>query len=136
MSKQSIASVTRQVVAVAASIYGVLTASVSTLHLNPAVSAVLTATGPVIIALEHFVADPSTGTAAQAIKVIDATPEVNKIIEEAKAEMLKMMAAARIFIETPATTPPVATPAPVAAVPVPIPTQVPPMAVGTVPVAS
>lgn len=64
MTKQSAASVIRQVVAVIATIFGVLSASVSTLHLPVAVSAILTAAGPVILAIEHYVGDPSTGSTA------------------------------------------------------------------------
>src|ERR1035437_7495902 len=59
---QNTASVIRQVLAVLVSVYGVLTASVNPLHLPVAVSTVLVAFGPVLIALEHFLSDPSTGT--------------------------------------------------------------------------
>jgi hypothetical protein len=62
MTTQSIASVVRQVLAVLVSVYGVLSATVSSLHVPPAVSAVLTAFGPVLLAVEHYVGDPSTGT--------------------------------------------------------------------------
>lgn len=62
MNTQRIASIVRQVVAVLVSIYGVLSATVSALHLPVAVSAILTAAGPVIMALEHYLSDPSTGT--------------------------------------------------------------------------
>ena len=61
---QRIASIARQVVAVLATIYGILTASVTALHLPPAVSAALVAAGPIILAVEHYVSDPSTGTPA------------------------------------------------------------------------
>lgn len=61
---QRLASIARQVVAVVASVFGILTASVSTLHLPVALSAILTAAGPVILAIEHYVGDPSTGTPA------------------------------------------------------------------------
>jgi hypothetical protein len=59
---QSVASVVRQVLAVLVSVYGVLSASISQLHLPPAVSAALTAFGPVLLTVEHYVSDPSTGT--------------------------------------------------------------------------
>lgn len=62
MTVQSVASIVRQVLSVAVSIYGVLTASVQALHLPVAVSTILTAFGPVMLALEHYVGDPSTGT--------------------------------------------------------------------------
>jgi hypothetical protein len=61
---QRYASIARQVLAVLSTVFGVLTASVSALHLPPAVSAILTAAGPVILAVEHYVSDPSTGTPA------------------------------------------------------------------------
>lgn len=64
LSTQSLASIARQVVAVVATVFGILTASVSALHLPVSVSAILTATGPVILALEHYLGDPSTGTPA------------------------------------------------------------------------
>jgi hypothetical protein len=59
---QSVASTIRQVLAVLVSVYGVLTASVTPLHLPVAVSSVLVAFGPLILALEHYLGDPSTGT--------------------------------------------------------------------------
>ena len=59
---QNTASVIRQVLAVLVSVYGVLTASVTPLHLPVAVSSVLVAFGPLILALEHYLGDPSTGT--------------------------------------------------------------------------
>jgi hypothetical protein len=62
MTTQSVASIIRQVLAVLVSVYGVLSATVSSLHVPPAVSAILTAFGPVLLAVEHFVGDPSTGT--------------------------------------------------------------------------
>src|ERR1035437_4794204 len=59
---QSLASTIRQVLAVLVSVYGVLTASVTPPHLPVAVSSVLVAFGPLILALEHYLGDPSTGT--------------------------------------------------------------------------
>src|ERR1035437_6905802 len=59
---QNTASVIRQVLAGLVSVYGVLTASVTPLHLPVAVSSVLVAFGPLILALEHYLGDPSTGT--------------------------------------------------------------------------
>ena len=48
-------SVIRQVGAILASVYGVLTASVGALHLPVAVSAILTAVGPMVVSIEHGV---------------------------------------------------------------------------------
>lgn len=73
MNKQSLASVVRQAAAVLVSVYGVLTASVSALHLPPAVSAVLTAVGPIILVVEHYVGDPSTGTTPVPVTVTKTT---------------------------------------------------------------
>lgn len=61
-SKQSFASVLRQVLAILSVAFGVITASVSSLRLPVAVSTVLTIAGAVILAIEHYVSDPSTGT--------------------------------------------------------------------------
>jgi hypothetical protein len=61
-AEQRIASIVRQVVAVAAVVMGALTSAVSGIHLPPAVSAVMVAAGGVVIALEHYLSDPSTGT--------------------------------------------------------------------------
>src|ERR1035437_3460296 len=59
---QSVASTIRQVLAVLVSIYGVLTASISQLHLPVPVSTVLVAVAPIIFGIEHYLSDPSTGT--------------------------------------------------------------------------
>lgn len=61
VTKQSFASIIRQVLAVLGIIFGVLTQSVTTLHLPVAVSAWMGVGGAVILAIEHYVADPSTG---------------------------------------------------------------------------
>lgn len=59
---QSVASVFRQVLAIAGIVMGVITASVTSLHLPTAVSSILVVAGSVILAIEHYVGDPSTGT--------------------------------------------------------------------------
>jgi hypothetical protein len=79
MTLQAVSSVARQVLAVLVSVYGVLSASVAQLHLPPAVSAVLTAFGPVILAIEHAVSVTPTAAAnaptpTTATKVVAATP--------------------------------------------------------------
>ncbi len=61
MTVQSIASIARQFLAVVSIVMGVVTASVSSLHLPVAVSTALTIAGSVILAIEHYVSDPSTG---------------------------------------------------------------------------
>ncbi|HEV2369125.1 MAG TPA: hypothetical protein VGR90_04580 [Acidimicrobiales bacterium] len=61
-AEQRIASVVRQVCAIAAIVFGALTQAVGALHLSPAVSAVLVAAGGAVLAIEHYVSDPSTGS--------------------------------------------------------------------------
>lgn len=61
-AEQRIASVIRQVCAIAAIVFGALTQAVGALHLSPAVSAVLVAAGGAVLAIEHYVSDPSTGS--------------------------------------------------------------------------
>jgi hypothetical protein len=79
MNVQQVAAILRQVFAIAAVVVGALTSSVSAIHLPPAVSSVLVAAGGVILAIEHYVSDPSTGTttaapAGQTITSIGAIP--------------------------------------------------------------
>ena len=59
---QSLASIARQALALLGIVFGVLTQSVGALHLPVALSSVLAIGGAVILAIEHYVADPSTGT--------------------------------------------------------------------------
>jgi len=51
----------RIVVAVLVSVYGVLTQTVTGMKLPLVMSSILTAVGPVMVYLEHYLADPSTG---------------------------------------------------------------------------
>jgi multidrug transporter EmrE-like cation transporter len=62
MTLQSLASIFRQALAILGIIFGVLTQSVTALHLPVAASAWLGIGGAVILAIEHYVSDPSTGT--------------------------------------------------------------------------
>jgi hypothetical protein len=62
-TKQSVASIARQVLAILVVIMGVVTASVSGLHLPVAVSTALVIIGGSLVAVEHYLSDPSTGTA-------------------------------------------------------------------------
>lgn len=74
----------RQAFAVLVSIYGILTAAVPSMHLHPEwVAGVITAFGPVVISIEHYVDDPSTGGAVNvvtdteaAIKKVETPPVV------------------------------------------------------------
>ena len=62
---QRVAAVLRQTLAVVATLYGIVAASMTAFHLPIAVCTVLVAAGPAILAIEHFVSDPSTGTTPQ-----------------------------------------------------------------------
>lgn len=62
VNTQSAAAIGRQILAILGIIFGVLTQSVTQLHLPTAVSSILLVAGSVILAVEHFVGDPSTGT--------------------------------------------------------------------------
>lgn len=62
MTTQSIASVLRQGLAILGIIFGVLTQTVTQMHLPVVLSSIITVGGAVILAVEHYVADPSTGT--------------------------------------------------------------------------
>ena len=70
MTSQQIASIARQVLAIAGIVMGVLTASVTQLHLPTAVSSILVVAGAVILAIEHYVSDPSTGTPQASAKPV------------------------------------------------------------------
>lgn len=64
INHQSLASKARQVLAVAAIVMGALTSALSGIKLPGAASAVLAAGGFIILGIEHYVSDPSTGTPA------------------------------------------------------------------------
>jgi hypothetical protein len=64
MTVQSVASIFRQILAIAGIVFSVLTQSVTALHLSASESAILGVAGALILAIEHYVADPSTGTTA------------------------------------------------------------------------
>lgn len=62
MNTQPIASIARQLLAIAGIVMGVLTASDSAIHLPAGISAIFVTAGAIILAIEHYVADPTTGT--------------------------------------------------------------------------
>jgi tetrahydromethanopterin S-methyltransferase subunit C len=62
LSTQSASSIVRQILGYLGIIFGVLTQSVTAMHLPVAISSVIAIGGAVIIAIEHYVSDPSTGT--------------------------------------------------------------------------
>lgn len=72
MNTQQIASILRQVVAVAAVVMGALTASLSSIHLPAAVSSVLVVAGAVILAVEHYLGGSPAGVARAEAKQRDA----------------------------------------------------------------
>lgn len=73
MTAQQIAAIARQVLAIAGIVMGVITASVSGLHLPTAVSSILVIAGSVVLAIEHYVGDPSTGTTSLPAPVTNTT---------------------------------------------------------------
>lgn len=62
VNAQQTSSIIRQVAAIAAIVMGALTSALSGIKLPPAVSTVLVAAGGVLLAIEHFVGDTSTGS--------------------------------------------------------------------------
>jgi hypothetical protein len=73
VNTQSLASVARQALAVLGIVFGVLTQAIGSLHLPVAVSSILTIGGAVILAVEHYVSDPSTGTATVPVATAKGT---------------------------------------------------------------
>lgn len=69
MTVQSIAAIVRQVLAIAAIVMGALTQALPSLHLSAGVSGALVAIGGAILTVEHYVADPSTGTPAPVLQM-------------------------------------------------------------------
>lgn len=66
MNTQQTGSLVRQVMAVAALVMGGLTAALPSIALPPGVSGVLAAVGGLVLAVEHYVSDPSTGSTSSA----------------------------------------------------------------------
>ena len=62
LTTQSASAIIRQILALLGIIFGILTQSVTALHLSPVVSAWMGIGGAIILAIEHYVSDPSTGT--------------------------------------------------------------------------
>jgi hypothetical protein len=61
---QQLSSIARQGLAIAAVVMGALTSAISGIKLPPAASTALVALGAVILGIEHYVSDPSTGNPA------------------------------------------------------------------------
>jgi len=64
INTQQVSSVIRQVCAVAAIVVGILSAPGVISFLPTWVAAALVTAGSVLVAIEHYVSDPSTGTTA------------------------------------------------------------------------
>ena len=95
---QSVASIARQVLAVAVSVYGVLTQNIAALHIPAAAATVLIAFGPTLLAIEHYVSDPSTGNAVKVTETpqaVAASLANAKVIADAKAELAKLETAVK-----------------------------------------
>jgi hypothetical protein len=74
MTTQSVASVIRQVLAIAAVVMGALTSVLTGIHLPVAESAVLAAGGMALINIEHYLGDPSTGNPVSTTTTTTALP--------------------------------------------------------------
>jgi hypothetical protein len=72
INTQRLGSFFRQALAVLGIVFGVLTQSVQGLHLPVAVSSIITIGGAVILAIEHYVSDPSTGTTPPSVPTTGA----------------------------------------------------------------
>lgn len=79
INTQRLSAVVRQILAILSITFGVLTQSVTTLHLPASLSAILLVAGSVILAIEHYVSDPSTGPNS-IIPIITPAPTPNPII--------------------------------------------------------
>ena len=76
---QAKASILRQLGALAVSAYGVLSAAGVANHLPAWCAGILTAAGPVVIAVEHYVSDPSTGNAKAIADAVGKETELAKL---------------------------------------------------------
>lgn len=77
VNSQQIASILRQILAVTALVVGPLTAAVPSMHLPVAISGIITFIGGLIMTIEHYVSDPSTGNTTPASgTVLTVDPEV------------------------------------------------------------
>jgi hypothetical protein len=81
LNTQSVTSIARQVLALVGIVFSVLTQSVTALHLNPAESAILGVGGTLILAIEHYVSDPSTGTSASTTKTTATSTGVTTTVQ-------------------------------------------------------
>ena len=62
INTQRVSSVVRQVLAIAAIVIAAISTASTSIHLPPIGSAILGIVGTAILAIEHYVSDPSTGT--------------------------------------------------------------------------
>jgi len=83
ITKQNAGSIARQTLAVLGIIFGVLTQSVSSLHLPIAISTAITIGGSLLLAIQHYVADPSTGSTNAPPPVVVSVPAVTAIVPPA-----------------------------------------------------
>ena len=59
---QNFGAVARQVLAYLGIVFGVLTQSVSSMHLPTAVSTAIITVSGILVGIQHYVANPTTGT--------------------------------------------------------------------------
>jgi hypothetical protein len=76
VNTQQISAVVRQTLAIAAIVMGALTQALNGIKLPVAISTVLAVGGAVILAVEHYVSDPSTGSSTPTPPAPPAAPTV------------------------------------------------------------
>jgi hypothetical protein len=87
VNTQQVSSIIRQALAISAIVMGALTSALSAIKLPTAVSVALAAAGALVIGIEHFVSDPSTGTTppVSAVPVSAPVPPVPTVLAPAPA---------------------------------------------------
>ena len=76
VTSQSFWSIFRQVLAILGIVFAALTQALQSIKLPPAASVIMGVFGTVILGLEHYVADPSTGTTAVTTTPAKSVPVV------------------------------------------------------------
>jgi hypothetical protein len=79
ITTQNAGSIARQTLAILGIIFGILSQSVSSLHLPIAMSTAITIAGSVLLAIQHYVADPSTGSTNAPPPVVVSVPAVTGV---------------------------------------------------------
>jgi hypothetical protein len=90
-STQSKASLARQALSVLVSVYGVLTTHGVINHLPAWASGILIAFAPVLLTVEHWLGDPSTGNAKAVVTAVEKEPIVTRLSDEARVELARLL---------------------------------------------